>query len=191
MQQSKKWVLFCTVCTLGVRRGVYTPLRCTTRHPCIKACTFLLRRPRQAPLAKRAASFAQPAARECCAAAGWVQQHMADSYRALHDYHCQWVVQVGSWEVETLQGSCPACSCHPVRPCAFGYCHMVFCAVSRPDSLISRSVPALPQMKEMMAAVEARRPLVIAGQPAVHLDLPKVLQHPPLRLDMCSVCANW
>ncbi|PSC71195.1 hypothetical protein C2E20_5510 [Micractinium conductrix] len=41
-----------------------------------------------------AASFEQPADRACCAAVGWVRQRVAASYRALADYHWQWIRQV-------------------------------------------------------------------------------------------------
>ena len=47
-----------------------------------------------------------------------------------------------------------------------------------------------PQIKEELAAAEARRPALIVAQPALRLDLPAALQQPPPRLDMCSVCAG-
>ena len=37
----------------------------------------------------------EPVARECCAAAGWVRRRRAASYRALNDYYCQDIQQVG------------------------------------------------------------------------------------------------
>ena len=50
--------------------------------------------------------------------------------------------------------------------------------------------PRALQIKEELAAAEARRPAVIDAQPALRLDLPAALQQPPPRLDMCSVCAG-
>ena len=47
-----------------------------------------------------------------------------------------------------------------------------------------------PQIKEELAAAEARRPALIVAQPGLRLDLPAALQQPPPRLDMCSVCAG-
>ena len=37
----------------------------------------------------------EPGAHECCAAAGWVRRRRAASYRALNDYYCQDIQQVG------------------------------------------------------------------------------------------------
>ena len=50
--------------------------------------------------------------------------------------------------------------------------------------------PRALQIKEELAAAEARRLAVIAAQPALRLDLPAALQQPPPRLDLCSVCAG-
>ncbi|PSC73258.1 f-box and wd40 domain [Micractinium conductrix] len=45
-------------------------------------------------LARSAASFEHPSARECCAAARWVWARMAASYRARHAYYCQHIEQI-------------------------------------------------------------------------------------------------
>jgi hypothetical protein len=45
--------------------------------------------------AHSAATFEQPVAQECCAAAGWVRQRMAASDWAVYDYYCQEIQQVG------------------------------------------------------------------------------------------------
>lgn len=50
--------------------------------------------------------------------------------------------------------------------------------------------PAALQVKEELAAAEARRPAVIVVEPALHLELAAALQQPPPRLDMCSACAQ-
>ncbi|KAI7836811.1 hypothetical protein COHA_009355 [Chlorella ohadii] len=43
--------------------------------------------------ARTAAAYEQPAARECCAANGWVRSRMAASWWAAHDYGCQLLEQ--------------------------------------------------------------------------------------------------
>ena len=56
-----------------------------------------------------AASFEQPADRACCAAVGWVRQRVAASYRALADYHWQWIRQVGRCGVLAGLHACFPC----------------------------------------------------------------------------------
>ncbi|KAI7837610.1 hypothetical protein COHA_008536 [Chlorella ohadii] len=43
--------------------------------------------------ARSAAAYEQPAARECCAANGWVRSRLAASWWAAHDYGCQFIEQ--------------------------------------------------------------------------------------------------
>lgn len=42
-------------------------------------------------VALNASVFEKPAARQCCAAVGWVRQRLAASYRAQHAYTCQYI----------------------------------------------------------------------------------------------------
>ena len=145
--------------------------------------------------ARNAALFEQPAARQCCAAAGWVRQRVTASYRSRHDIFSQIIQQVGRGEVVERWQGVPACSCPvasaPARP-----------ALPRPTNIPCICGPVLPpqqhvpcfplllQGTEEFAAAEARRPAVIAAEPTLHLDLSGALQQQPPRLDMCLKCAR-
>ena len=156
-----------------------------------------------ASFARCAACFERPVARECCAAAGWVRQRVAASEWAVHDYHCQHIQQVGHgrW-YGAGSGGCPGPPSPPTSTLStrflifrgsFFFLSVLSFAVhnitSAGHSLTCPRLPP-PQIKEELAAAEARRPALIVAQPGLRLDLPAALQQPPPRLDMCSVCAG-
>ena len=81
----------------------------------------------------------------------------------------------------------------PVCPPALSCSHLVSALPSRlvPTSAGHCLPPPAPlQVREELAAAEARRPAVIAAQPSLRLNLPEALQQAPPRLDMCSKCAR-
>ena len=141
---------------------------------------------------RTAAAFERPGL-ECCAAAGWVRQRLAASYRALQDYQHQRLQQLGKgrgWSA-ALGGRLPAClpsSLRAATPCLLPC--SVFALHSEPSH---QDTPPPPppraQLTEELAAAEARRPAALVVQPTMRLHLPGALQHPPLRLQMCSKCA--
>lgn len=143
-------------------------------------------------LARSAASFEHPSARECCAAARWVWARMAASYRARHAYYCQHIEQVAMGGGEGAGRGCPPA---PARPPAFTRLAPSLFPfhgpASSPHHHQGTPFPASPQIKVELAAAEARRQPVLVAQPALHLDLPAALQQPPPRVDMCSVCGRW
>lgn len=65
-------------------------------------------------------------------------------------------------------------------------------ACSSSGAFASRHAVLAPrlQMAENLAAAEARRRPALLVQPTFRLILPEALQHPPPRVDMCSVCAQ-
>ena len=76
-------------------------------------------------------------------------------------------------------------------PCIAAILSSALCWCPYSLSCSAFPAPSSPQIKEELASVKAQRPTVIVAQPALHLDLPKALQQPPSRLDMCSKCADW
>ncbi|KAI7845009.1 hypothetical protein COHA_001375 [Chlorella ohadii] len=58
--------------------------------------------------ARHAAFYEQPDSQQCCAAAGWVRQRVAASYRAQHGYHSWIVVQQSSEELAAAHARRPA-----------------------------------------------------------------------------------
>jgi len=60
--------------------------------------------------ARLAAWFKQPAAQQCCAAAGWVRQRVVASYQAQHGYYSLVVMQVGHVVAAPVCLFLPACA---------------------------------------------------------------------------------
>ena len=88
-------------------------------------------------------------------------------------------------------------SCPPARPPACPPAILLPpCRSALPSRLVPTSIghclppPPPLQVREELAAAEARRPAVIAAQPSLRLNLPEALQQAPPRLDMWSVCAR-
>ena len=107
----------------------------------------------------------------------------------------------GAWEVVrhrqvllTVLLLLPSLACPPALP-PFLPCPSLV-SLPFPSFLVptpaGHCLPLPPplQIREELAAAEARRPAVIAAQPALRLNLPQALQQAPPRLDMCSVCAR-
>jgi hypothetical protein len=143
-----------------------------------------------ASFARSAAIIELPGTRECCAAAGWVRQRVAASEWAVHDYYCQEIQQVrhGGW---SGAGQGLAVLPAPSRPALSSLtCITDHIPASAGHSLPAPLPPRALQIKEELAVAQARRPAVIAAQPALRLHLPAALQQPPPRLDICSMCAR-
>ena len=150
-----------------------------------------------AKCASDAVRYEQPDAwQQCCAAAGWLRQRVAASYRAQHDFYLQIIQQVGHGELTKRwkRGCLPAPALLLARlhrpadhlPCtwrpAVRMCHLISSTLPAPYPL---------QGTEELAAAEARRPAVIAAEPTLHIDLSEALQQQQPRVDMCRACARW
>ena len=156
--------------------------------PRLNACSWCVPplQARAAKYANYAVGYAWPAPwQQCCAAAAWVRQRAAASYRALHDFYSQIIQQVRHGSVKRWQGV-PACSVPQVASPTFP------APAARPY-LTGSTLPAPYPLQgtEELAAAQARRPAVIAAEPTLHLDLSGALQQQPPRLDMCRACARW
>ena len=134
------------------------------------------------------AASCEASTRQCCAAAQWVAQRLAASYRARADFKEQDIVQVGGSAGAEAARGCAAsrarCAASPaLPPQALPCCCLVSPSLPRPALC-----PC--QLTEELAAAQARRQAVIAAQPALRLHLPEALQQVPPRLDWCSECAQ-
>lgn len=110
----------------------------------------------------RAASF-EASTRQCCAAAQWVAQRLAASYRARADFKEQDIVQVGGSAGAEAARGCAAsrarCAASPALPPQPLPC----CCLVSPS--LTRPALCPCQLTEELAAAQARRQAVIAAQP--------------------------